>query len=412
MAVDQALNRPLMSDVLRGLVETALVQEAAGRDDWADTLNRLPPVLRAVPEMDAFGLSLLQLAFALSNADSDGPHLNKTTRTAAHLNRLLTEVAPILDLDVEADMFDLGLTVDLAEITDHLRAADPALAETLAEAAAGGMINAGRVEDAFGLLGPVPSLALSGKISRMATLHMLETAGPAAARALARRFADQGDRVEALFVVAHRWATTGHPDKALAIARDLPPEVWLSKDRSDAWLLAEILATNGAVSLFVRSTSANNAKIIGPHRTLLATEVIASALTADSPAVLAAIKDYPPSVRKRLLSKALQASWIVEGQARADALLALMPPEDLPEALATLGLAQISTADLPAALVTEARISAISRQHPALKKLRKRLAPLLAAQGQAEKAVAMAHKLGLPTVTAHVAAALDPIATD
>ncbi len=416
MAVDQALNRPKMTDVLQGLVETALVQEAAGRDDWAATLDRLPPVLRAAPDRGALGLGEAMFGVGLSNVSSGGPYLVATTRTATHLNRLLTEIAPILELDDEADMFDLGLTGDLATIsdrlTDHLRVAGPTLAETLAEAAAGGLINAGRVEDAFGLLALVPSQALSGRISRMATLHMLETAGPAAAKALALRFADQGDRVDALFAVAHRWATTGHPDKALAIARDLPPEVWLSKDRSDAWLLAEILATNGTASLAMKITSSNRPEIIGPHRTLFDLEVIAAALKGDGPAALAAVKGHHSSVRKDVLSNALQASWIIEGQAGADALLALMLPEDLPEALAALGLAQIATADLAAALATEARISAISRQHPALKTLRKKLAPLLAAQGQAEKAVAMAHRLGLPSVTAHVAAALDPIATD
>lgn len=416
MAVDQALTRPKMTDVLQGLVETALVQEAAGRDDWADTLDRLPPVLRAAPDRGAFGLGEAMFGFALTNATNGGPYLVATTRIAAHLKRLLTKVAPILDLDDQADMFDLGQTGDLAAITDHLadhlRAAGPTLAETMAEAAAGGLINSGRVEDAFGLLGPVPSQALSGKISRMATLHMLETAGPAAAKALALRFADQGDRVDALFAVAHRWATTGHPDKAVAIARDLPPEVWLSKDRSDAWLLAEILATNGAASLVIKTTSSSSPKIIGPYRTLFQIEVTAAALTGDGPAAFAAVKGHHSSVRKDVLGNALQASWIIEGQAGADALLALLPPEDLPEALAALGLAQIATADLPAALATEARISAISRQHPALKALRKRLAPLLAAQGQAEKAVAMAHTLGMPSATAHGTAALDPIATD
>jgi hypothetical protein len=124
------------------------------------------------------------------------------------------------------------------------------------------------------------------------------------------------------------------------------------------------------------------------------------------------VKDHHPKVRKDFQGKALQASWIAGRQAGADALLALLPPEDLPEALAALGLAQIATADLPAAQATKARISAISRQHPALRTLRKKLAPLLAAQGQGEKAVAMAHTLGLPSVTAHVAAALGPVATD
>ncbi len=416
MAVDQALSRPIMTDVLQGLVETALVQEAAGRDDWADTLDRLPPVLRATPDRGAFGLGEAMFGFVLSNASSGGPYLVATTRTAAYLNRLLTKVGPIFDLDDQADMFDLGLTGDLAAITDrltdHLRVAGPILAEAMAEAAAGGLINSGRVEDAFGLLEPVPSQALSGKISRMATLHMLEAAGPAAAKALALRFADQGDRVDALFAVAHRWATTGHPDKALAIARNLPPEVWLSKDRSDAWLLAEILSTDGVVSLIIKTTSSNRPKIIGPHRTLFQIEVTAAALTGDGPAAFAAVKGHHSSVRKDVLSKALQASWIAGRQAGADEMLALLPPEDLPEALAALGLAQIATADLPAALATEARISAISRQHPALRTLRKKLAPLLATQGQAEKAVAMAHKLGLPSVTAHVAAALGPAATD
>lgn len=190
-----------------------------------------------------------------------------------------------------------------------LRAADPAKSEAMAEAAAAGLIKVDRIEDAFNLLGLVPSAALSGKISRLASQHVLTTAGPAAAEALAQRFANKGDRIDALFVVAHRWATTGHPDKALAVARNLPPE-------------------------------------------------------------------------------------------------------DLPEALAALGLAQIGTGDLPDALATEARISALSRQHPALKSLRRGLAPLLAAKGQAVKAVAMAEKLGDPWATAHVAAAMEWPATE
>lgn len=413
MAVDQALKRPKVEDVLQGLVETALVQEAAGRDDWADTLDLLPPVLRASPDFDAFDLGAAFTGLAFSNYSVGSPYLIQTTQTAAHLAHVLSEfTGPNAERDRDTALFHLGLTGELDIINDHIRAAYPNPAEEMALAAAGGLISAGRIEDAFSLLEIVPSLALSGKISRLSVLHVLGTSGPAAAQALASRFADKGDRVDALFAVAHVWATSGQPDKALAIARDLPPEVWLSEDRSDAWLLVEILASGGEASLLVRSTSPNRPKVIGPHRSLFQIEVTAAALTADLPATLATAKDYPSSVRKNILNNALQARWIVGGQAGADEMLALLPTEDMPEALAALGLAQIETGDLPAALTTEARISAISRQHPGLKTLRQGLAPLLATNGQVDKAVAMAKILGHPKVTARVAAALDPIATD
>lgn len=407
MAVDQALERPKVEDVLQGLVETALWQEAAGRDDWAATLERLPPILRAEPEFDVFDLGGTLLVLAISNASGDGPYLVPTTRTAAHLGHVLSEFAPDPDRVDAPDLFHLGLASDLSAIAGFIRAADPAKSEALAEAAAAGLINAGRIEDAFSLLGLVPSAALSGKISRLATQHVLTTSGPAAAQALAQRFANKGDRIDALFAVAHRWATTGHPDKALAIARKLPPEVWLSEDRSDAWLLAEIVASGGVASLLVQGTYPDRPAILGPHRSLQQVQVIAAALNGDVPAALLAVDGYPASVRRGSVNAALQSRWIVDGQAGAEEILALLPTEDLPGALAALGLAQIGTGDLPAALATEARISALSRQHPALKSLRRGLAPLLAAKGQAVEAAALAEKLGDPWATAHVAAAME-----
>lgn len=412
MAVDQAVSQPKIEDVIQGLVEIALWQETAGRDDWAATLAHLPPILRARPNLDPFDLAGTVSIVTLSNANADAPYLSETTQTAAQLGHVLTEFAPAQDGPEASDLFRLGRMGNLEAIYSHLSAASPTSAEKIAGAAAAGLVNAGRIEDAFGLLRVIPSPALSGKISRMATLHVLTTSGPTEAQALALRFANQGDRIDALFAVAHHWASTGHPDKALAIARTLPPKVWLSENRSDNWYLAEILAANGASSLLFRPTNPNRPPSLGPIRALRQVQFVAAALSADAPVALVALGGFPSSLRYGYAEAALQARWIVDGQAGAEEILALMAPEDMPQALAVLGLAQIKTGDLAAALATEARISALSRQHPALKALRRDLAPLLASQGQAAKAVAMAAKLGDAKATAHVAAVLPPGTTD
>ena len=411
MAVDQALAGTKAADIFQSLVQIALLQETTG-DDWATTLDLIPPILRAEPDFGLFDLGSTLMLLALSNASGDGPYLLPTTRTAGHLSEVLAEFAGSNPEAIEeAAMFRLGQAVDLAGISGRIRAADQASTERLAGAAAAGLIQAGRIEDAFSLLRPVPLPKLSHDISRLAVLHTLSISGPAAAQALALRFANQGDRIDALFAVAHEWATHGHPDQALAIARNLPDEVWLSDDRSDAWLLGEILASGGETFLLIETTYPNRPAILGPHRPMAQIELTAAILKSDFPAAFAALDRHPAGseTRKTMLNQGLQASWFVFGQDGADQLLALLPDQDHPDALAALGLAQIGTGDLQAALATEARISAISRQHPALKMLRRDLAPLLAANGREAEAVVMVDRLGDPWATAHVAAAMvDP----
>jgi hypothetical protein len=323
------------------------LQETTGRDDWAATLDLIPSILRAEPDFGLFDLGSTLMLLALSNASGDGPYLLPTTRTAGHLSEVVAEFAGSNPEAIEeAALFRLGQAVDLAGISGRIRAADQTSTERLAGAAAAGLIQAGRIEDAFSLLGLVPSPKLSHDISRLAVLHTLSISGPAAAQALALRFANRGDRIDALFAVAHEWATDGHPDQALAIARDLPNEVWLSDDRSDAWLLGEILASGGEAFLLIETTYPNRPAILGPHRPIAQIELTAAILKSDIPAAFAALDQYPAGseTRKTMLNQGLQASWIASGQDGADQLLALLPDQDHPDALAALGLAQIGTA--------------------------------------------------------------------
>lgn len=407
MAREQALAEPEVGAMATGIVVTAFMQEAAGRDDWSATLDLLWPSVSARqpdPQKARWELGFALFAVEVSGAFSDMPDLARAPQSVAALRKLADEIYDRrIDPEKAAErrLYQLGLDHDLAGIEAQITAADWRDRKDFAFSAARGLIVIGQIDAAFSLLRQVPDPDLATRIGEAALTRVLRTEGPDAAQTLARRFASRTDRAEALAHVAVNMAKAGRVADALEIADD---PLLRGQRTMESWVresLAEVHARGGERDRALAYLK--GVRTVGDQTERTdSIRIIADTVALDFDAARVGLAKLKSTWREAAVADAVAALYF-SGWPQVEAFLALLPPEHLPRALGALGKAQVATGDLPAALATQARLQALPEAEIALRDLRADLARLLVREGRVAEAVAIVDTAGYAWATAYVA---------
>lgn len=204
----------------------------------------------------------------------------------------------------------------------------------------------------------------------------------------------------------------GHARLALALARAGEIEQALELVQSPALRDAASLEVEAQLNLVeVWARAGNGAKATEvlaamglPPDFTSEPQVTPAMVAADLGAVRDLLARYEGADRYLALEQAIDAV-IADGPALTEALVAILPDDQKPEALFALGRARIGIGDAVGALETIGRLgsSTLTEDH-LRRRLHADLAPLLAATGDPAGAAELAADLGLADVTALVAA--------
>ena len=404
MALDQALASPKAAAAATGIIVTAMLQENAGRDDWAATLGLLWPSVTARaadPQQARKDLGFALFALGVSQQFSGMPVPDRAPKTMSALREMVADIYDArIDPEKEAEfrLYQLGLGNDLSGIEAQIAAADWRDRKSFALSAAHGLIAIGEIDAAFGLLQQVPDRDLATSIGKASLAHVLHTQGLDAALALARRLADRADRAEALAQIALEMAEAGRLTDALAIADD---PLLRGRQSMKSWVresLAEVYARGGEwdralAYLPVEGRSAGTDRI----------RIIAATVALDFDAARLGLAHLTERWRQEAaVADAVEALYF-SSPPKVETFLALLPPDHLPRALGALGLAQVRVGDLPGALATLTQLEGLPGTEIAMRDLRADLARFMVGDGRVREAVAMAEASGHPWATAHVA---------